>query len=104
MSIFSSFGVFGPSPPESLSPLTKLDLWGGLKFSNVRLRMSPPFAVNFSRISIGGGSRPCRVLISYALLDVSGFPELQTVTLTQDFCSTSFLEQKHKLLHLRSLD
>ena len=52
ISIFSSFGVFSSSPSESLM----LARPGGLKFSTVRVSMSPPLAVSFSSISIGGGS------------------------------------------------
>ena len=59
ISIFSSFGVLRSSSPEtSLScPLAKLSLFGGgRKFSTVRFNRSPPFALIFSRISLGGGS------------------------------------------------
>ena len=70
-SILSSLGVFDSSAPDpSLSwPLLRLGLpiTGGLKFSTVLCSKSPPLAVRSSRISRGGGSRLCKVLISYAL-------------------------------------
>lgn len=67
-SILSSLGVFDSSAPDpSLSwPLLRLGLpiIGGLKFSTVLCSKSPPLAVRSSRISRGGGSRLCKVLIS----------------------------------------
>jgi hypothetical protein len=63
-------GVFcsssADSMPSASNPVSREP--GALKFSIVRFRTSPPFAVRFSTISGGGGSSLQWYLISYALL------------------------------------
>ena len=104
MSILSSFGVLASSPSESLSPLARLERFGGWKFSTVRLSMSPPLAVNFSRISTGGGSRFQKVLISYALRRVSKSEAHNQAKLTPDSYSRLSSAQRRMRPHWRCPD